>query len=327
MSSFLGGGGGGGSPGFGSGWTQTMGSPGDTHTTPINAPGGSNQNGPDIDMFAGNGDGAGFGGNIVFKLPTGNQNFDPAGTPSSGVMVLDGTNNFSSTFNIVQPYAAMPNQPQALSISAANGDVNGGFLNFFSGVAQVSGNGGDINFTSGPALAGQGGNINFMGGIGLSGFGGGFTVLGGSGSQGKGGHCRFQSGSSDTDEGGSILFIVGDSSAAGFGSGAINFTSGSNTGGSFSNGGDINFQTGSASGTNPGNGGNIIFNYGTGAVNGHFLPQVPTSDPSVAGAVWSNHSVLFLSGASNYSGTITAATLAAAMTGITVTNGIITAFS
>ena len=105
-----------------SGWEQFTGSPGYTTTTPINAPVGSNQDGPDIIVEAGAGDGTGNAGNIILRIPPGHGGFDIHNTPDAGVVLLDCPINYG-VFTFAQPYIAAPDVFAGMQFYANSGDL------------------------------------------------------------------------------------------------------------------------------------------------------------------------------------------------------------
>lgn len=365
----------GGGGGNDSGWLQVAGSPGNTHTTPINAPGGSGQAGPDILMEAGAGDVAGAPGNIHLLLPaTGTVTYDPSGLAQiTGVVLLDPGSNpdTNGLFIFSQPYTPTDAvAPNSILINAGNGDQSAGSLSLLAGSTATSGVPGNLNLNSGSSNSGPGGSVTIASGGSndFSARGGDFTLSSGSGlsggsfgaiagsaqvggpSTGTGGSFSLSAGSGWSLGGGSVLigsgndlggggagnltFIGGSGdpggslffdggagfgdgvggslslnggAGAGIGGGGFVFLTGGNGAGggeislrsgdgSATSGGDIFIHTGLASGN--GNGGDLTFIFGThGGIgrDGLFFPNLPTTDPGVAGAAFTDGAVIKIS--------------------------------
>ena len=289
-----------------SGWEQTTGSPGETTTAPIDAPVGSGQAGPDIYMFAGNGDGAGDAGNIVLQIASGIQTYDVYGIPATGVVVLDATNAAGKNFQFVQPYDHVGSS-QNIAFTAASSDFQGGVITISggnSGAHYIGGNvtvgGGNGNIAGGGSAtiaggndvgSGTGGIVNIQGGFGIpAGAGGSVNIVAGSGFGGGGGAINIGSGSGlNGDDAGDFVAGCGDGQRGG----NVTFDAGQ---GYVNDGGTITFQSGNALG-GTGNGGDITFKTGTtvGGRAGLFFPNLPTSDPGVSGAAWNNGGIVTIS--------------------------------
>lgn len=172
------------------------------------------------------------------------------------------------------------------STGLGNGTGNGGNFIVLAGNGGASGIGGGIDFAAGMAGAGaEGGQITFSGGAAPS---------------GPGGYLVFTGGASSSGDGGYISFNPGLGSGAGNHAGHMYFQ----------------FYAGADSATQ----GLIIFN---GPGGGDL--SLPTSDPGTANAMWVNNDVMMLSGANNYSGTPTLASIGTKT--ITIVNGIITSIA
>jgi hypothetical protein len=289
----------------GIGWA--INSNGDVVSVPTPVPVGSNDNGHNLFIFAGNADGTGNAGTTVIKLPTGAQVLDPTTGYITGTLQLDGTNQ--DGFEMLPPhsYAAGPlhGMGQNLTIAAGDGDSQGGDLALNGGSATVAGAGGDVNITAGSGLGDDGGTVLLVGGasdtgspgnvIGRAGNGtAGASVIfsAGTGSAGNGGSVQFNAGNDNGNvaTGGAVQFMA----ASGLAGGAVVFAAGNGNG---NGAGGINLTTGS-DGTD-GNGGDVTFTYGTGTGagkrNGLLFPNLPTSNPGVSGAAWNNAGVVTIS--------------------------------
>lgn len=91
--------------------------------------------------------------------------------------------------------------------------------------------------------------------------------------------------------GGNIQLLAGGGVGAGYG-GGVTLLAG--TAGGSVDGGNVALSSGDALGA--GNGGNIVITLGTGSANGKFIfLNLPTANPSVAGAVWNDSGTLKIS--------------------------------
>jgi hypothetical protein len=125
----------------------------------------------------------------------------------------------------------------------------------------------------------------------------------GDGEVGQGGNVAIAGGDSvgDGNNGGNVGVNGGHATGSNSAGGEVNLTGGN---GSDGPGGDINISSGDAHGGNS-NGGDIQINPGTGAGSGRtgwvrmtsllVLEEIPSSDPAVAGALWSDSGVVKVS--------------------------------
>lgn len=172
-----------------------------------------------------------------------------------------------------------------------------------------------VTITAGGGTAAAGGVASIAGGLGAT-VGGNVIVAGGEGSSDEGGHALIYGGmgtagggvdiggGEGTAAGGGGINAQGGQGASGFDGGAVEFA-----GGDGDNGGAVNLRGGVG---NSGNGGGVTFEPGGGTVNGGdvtitlptagsgrqgliIISGLPTSDPSVTGALWSNGGVLTVS--------------------------------
>ena len=223
----------------------------------------------------------------------------------------------------------------AATLEAGNSDTADGGGSLQNSGNSTSGNGGQALVNAGNSVTGQGGNASMFAGNSLGGSndGGAIEINSGTSFGGTGGPTNISA--ADGITGGELNFDAGNS-AAGAGGGIFGFAgNGTTTGGVIEFGGGqgesgaggdvILFSGDSVSGR----GGNVTIDAGAGTPNGNIiLSTLPTSDPSITGAVWNHGDHLVLSGvAVGVSATITTAkiTPTGASGSMTFTNGILTA--
>lgn len=274
--------------------------------------------GDDLFITAGTAAGTGNAGSIFLRVPAGAQTQDPIGTNQNGVVMLDGANQ-GGLFEFVMPYNPV-GVGQTFVINAGNGTTGGGGISLEAGAPVNSGaagfitiagsfgvgsGGGNLTFFAGGDFSGgNGGNFSATAGDGNSGGGFTFTSGGGLGSGGgllsfnsgsdtngaSGGNIAFRGGNGSGGGGANLFFTGGNDSAAGAG-GNVQFTGGNSVN---QVGGGVTITTGESGGAF--NGGDITFNFGTGGSrNGLFFPNLPTSDPGVSGAMFSNLGIVQIS--------------------------------
>ena len=196
----------------------------------------------------------------------------------------------------------------------------GGDVNITSGASAGDGiNSGTINIQGAHSVGGDGGAINIIGGNGLG--GGPVSVVTGSGSEDNGADFTFTAGSGP-NRGGGYYVNAGDATGSGTGGNIENIAGAGSgddaAGGHFKvtgghggpgAGGDVELTSGrgavaghvrlTASQANDGDGGNVVLTPGAGANGGSngnvIVNALPTADPHVANALWSNAGVLTIS--------------------------------
>lgn len=226
-------------------------------------------------------------------------------TGGNGAASLSGADADGATGPYGALISAFPGNPngsggdvQAIASDAGSGsDADGGDIELAAGSGDATGDGGRITLNGGLSPEGGVGSAGtFQGGF--SSGAGGFIELvsgnGGPGTDANGGDITLTAGNGDgSGDGGSVDLSGGDSAGGGTAGGIFLQGSPGNL-----NGGDVTIN-GGAGGDNDALGGDVYIQGGAGSGSGRaglvILGNLPTANPSVAGALWNDGGTLKVS--------------------------------